>query len=126
MDTVRFFDNRGVGKVKIIFWLLVLFAISYSCYKLVPTFFHYQMMKYEVENEAEVAHLYKDTEIRDHILKRAREWYIPLKPYNLHVVRRTTTIDIEVYYEVTMNFFDRYEKTFKFDIKAREPLKHRR
>lgn len=124
--TGRLLDNRGeVTRLKVLFWLVILFIAGYACYKFVPPLFGYQMMKYEVGSTAKVAHLYSDEEIKQRLLEKARDWNVPIEWDDMAVERRTRRIDIKIEYDVTVDLYQDYDKTWLFRINAGEPLKQR-
>jgi hypothetical protein len=118
----RFLDNRGAIGLRGIFWIVFLCLALYSGYKIGLPYFSYKMMYYEVRSEAENARLYNDEEIRNRILKKAEDWSVPLKSRDLRIDRRARFIDISLDYSVTITFFQRYNRTFYYDISVREPL----
>lgn len=123
--TGRLLDKSGVSTFKVLFWLVLLFVAGYACYKFVPPFFGYQMMKYEVGSTAKVAHLYSNEEITLRIIDKAKGWKVPIEWNDIVVERRTRRIDIKIEYDVTVDLYQDYEKTWLFRINAREPLKKR-
>lgn len=119
----RLQNQRGGAGVKVIFWILILSFAGYSGYKLIPPYFNYKMMKYEVRSEAENAHVYTDEEIRDRLLDKAKNWSVPMASLDITIHRRTRFIDISLGYSVTVTFFQRYKRKLDYDISVREPLK---
>src|SRR3989344_1109454 len=87
------------------FMVLLVVATAYLAIKFVPPYFHYYMLKEEVEAEAGGAHLHYDQDIIRHIRQREKE------------------TEISINYEVKINFFNKYYKTLFFNIHTVEPIK---
>ncbi len=104
-------------------WLLVLVSAVYLVVNLAPPWFSYRMVRYEVENDARNAHLYTDDQILEHILEAAYIWGVSLTEDNVEIARGFAKIEIEVDYDVDVNFLNRYIKTFHYGIYAVEPLR---
>ncbi|MEE9543260.1 MAG: hypothetical protein V3V95_05710 [Thermodesulfobacteriota bacterium] len=102
-----------------IIWLLILVAIAYGGYKLIPMYYRHQMMTYEVDGQVKVAHRYDEDEIKDTLLEKVKEWGMPIKPDNILVDRRETNIIITVNYHVDIEFLNRFTRRFYFKIQKR-------
>ncbi len=123
--TGRLLDKSGGSAFKVFFWIVLLLLIGYAGHKLVPPFFSYQMMKYEVRSEAKVANLYTNDEIKSRLMKKAASWNVPIEWHDIKVERRLRRIDISFEYDVTVEFYQDYKRTFHYNISARAPLKER-
>ncbi|MBI5559921.1 MAG: hypothetical protein HY883_01425 [Deltaproteobacteria bacterium] len=115
-------DNRGFISIKRLFWLLVLGAIVYGGFIAVPPFFNYWMMQYEVKSIAQSATFYKDEEIRNNILDKARYWAIPVVEEDIKIKRGFEYIEVSFPYDIKLDFFNRYRKTLHFEIYEKKPL----
>ena len=106
-----------------IFLLFLVVATAYLAIKFVPPYFHYYMLKGEVEAEAEGAHLHYDQDIIRNIKQRVKEAEMPVKEEGIILERRENEIEISINYEVKINFFNKYYKTLFFNIHTVEPIK---
>ena len=103
--------------------LFLVVATAYFAIKFVPPYFHYYMLKGEVEAEAEGAHLHYDQDIIRNIRQRVKEAEMPVKEEGIILERRENEIEISINYEVKINFFNKYYKTLFFNIHTVEPIK---
>ena len=106
-----------------IFLLFLVVATAYLAIKFVPPYFHYYMLKGEVEAEADGAHLHYDQDIIRNIKQRVKEAEMPVKEEGIILERRENEIEISINYEVKINFFNKYYKTLFFNIHTVEPIK---
>ncbi len=106
-----------------IFLLFLVVATAYFAIKFVPPYFHYYMLKGEVEAEAEGAHLHYDQDIIRNIRQRVKEAEMPVKEEGIILERRENEIEISINYEVKINFFNKYYKTLFFNIHTIKPIK---
>jgi hypothetical protein len=113
---------RG-GGFRRLFWIFFLASAVYLGIKLVPPWFSYRMLSYEVEEEAKIARSYTNDEILAHILESSSYWNISLTEDNIEIERDEGKIEITVYYDVNVNFLNRFNKLFHYDIYAAKPLR---
>ena len=116
-------NSHGVVNRRVLGWILLVGAVVYLGYKLIPPAFAYHMLRYEVRSEAKNAHHYDDETIVKHILEKAEVWSVPLDRENILVERGLDSIKISVSYKVDINFFNRYKRTLSYDIEVVEPLR---
>lgn len=117
------FDNRGFASIRTLFWLTFFVLLVYAGVKLVPPYFSYQMMSYEVESEAKNAEHYTDEQIFKHIMEKAASWWIPLESEAVEIERGYEDISITVKWTIEVSFFDRYKRIFDYRIAVTKPLK---
>lgn len=103
--------------------LFLVVATAYLAIKFVPPYFHYYMLKGEVEAEAEGAHLHYDQDIIRNIRQRVKEAEMPVKEEGIILERRENEIEISINYEEKINFFNKYYKTLFFNIHTIKPIK---
>ena len=103
--------------------LFLVVATAYFAIKFVPPYFHYYMLKGEVEAEADGAHLHYDQDIIRNIKQRVKEAEMPVKEEGIILERRENEIEISINYEVKINFFNKYYKTLFFNIHTIKPIK---
>jgi hypothetical protein len=117
--------NAGFASIRTVFWIVFLGVTVYAGFIMGIPQFTNLMLEYDVESEAENAHHYTDEEIRKRVLEKANYWNIPLEEENMQIERNAfrREITIALNYEVTLNFFNRYERTLYYDIRVEKPLK---
>lgn len=116
-------NKNGKASAGTLIWIVLIAAVVYVGVKFVPPYITYYMMKTEVENDAQTAHLYDDQKIVNLIMNRAKELELPVEDNNLVVERREDEIEISLNYKVDVNFFAGYVKTLFFDIRTVKPIK---
>lgn len=109
-------DKSGMGKVKFLLWLLALYLAGYAAYVVAPPYVSNYMLSIEVDNQANLAHLFKDETMADEILKKADAWSVPITRENITITRGIEDITIEVRYRVDFIFFGSYTKTMDMSI----------
>ncbi len=115
-------DSSGQARVRVLLWIFcTIFFVYVSC-KIVPVYFGYAMMGYEVRAEAEQAVGSSDEEIRKSLLKKAAQWSAPLKEEDILIVRKTRDVEIWVDYTVPVSFFGGYINEFYYYIHVVEPF----
>lgn len=125
MNIGRFFNNRGGSSLRTFVWILVLAALGYGAYKFVPPYVSYYMLKTDVENEADVAHMFTDDTIASHILKKSVSWSVPIGVEDINIDRTGTYIHIWIEYIETVDMAGGYSKDLPFRIDVEKPLKER-
>jgi hypothetical protein len=99
-----------MGTVKAIFGVAVMVAVAIVCIKLIPPYFSNYEFEDSIKNEALQSTYGSRTEddIRDTVIKHAREYDIPLTAKEVHVTRSgnsgTGTLSIDADYTVPVNF----------------------
>jgi hypothetical protein len=119
-------NEFGASRVKVFFWLSLLFLIVYVGFKLAPMYFDYYRMEDEMASKASMAQALKDEEIIADLVKKAKELDLPLTEENfvlkrdvdLHRMLITTQWDVEVHF-----LFDVYVRTFHFAPKGDEDFR---
>lgn len=88
--------------IKALFGLLVVFAIFYLGYKVLPPYFANYQFQDEIQNQAEqMSYSQKsEQEIRDGIVKKARDYEIPLSGEQVKVLRSGNELTISADYTV--------------------------
>lgn len=122
-EAAALFNERGASTLKTIIWILAIAGAIYAAYIVVPPWAAYYMLKTEVEDEARLAHMYKDETIKRRILTKANVWNVPIDSESVEIGRGGDYINIAIEYTVTFSFFDSYDKEQKFRIDVTKPLK---
>jgi len=116
-------SESGRVSIKVILWVVFIFAAGYGVYMVAPPYVSYKMLQYEVEGEAKVAHMYTNAELKDRILEKAGSWSVDIDRSDIEIIRDYEQIEIAVSYGVRLVFFGRHERDFFYEIYVREPLK---
>lgn len=116
-------NEKGKAGAGTLVWIVIIAAAIYGGVKIAPPYIIYYMMRTEVENDAQTAHLYDDEKIANLILNRAKEFELSIEENNLVINRREGEIEISLHYNTDINFLNQYVKTLYFDIRAVKPIK---
>ena len=106
-----------------IIWLVLIVAVAYIGYKLIPMYYRHEMMSYDVEGQIKVADKYDEDEIKDTLLEKAKEWSMPITFNNIVVDRRESNIIITINYHVDIVFLSKFTHRFFFRIRERGNIK---
>lgn len=116
-------DKAGYATVRALFWLTLLSLFGYGVYKLAPPYIGYMMLKTDVGEEAKFAHMHTDEALEERIIAKAAAWDLPLDRTGLIIERGPEDIYIYAEYTVVVNFLNRYEKEFFYNVEVQKPLK---
>jgi hypothetical protein len=99
--------DRGMISFKVIFILLILFAVIHVGVKVAPMYIDAESMKDEMSGKARFAQTVKDEEIRSDLAKKAKELGLPLGPEDFKMVRDDDThrMKISTAWDVELHFF---------------------
>jgi len=100
-------NQKGVSKIALMFWLLVLFSVIHIGLKLVPMYMDSYRMKDKMELMASISQSWKDEEIVPELIKKARELELPLKAESFILIRDEDkhTMKISTAWDVEQHFF---------------------
>ncbi len=83
--------------------------------------------RYDIEAEAHHGDMYRDHELKKHVLEFVDDWSIPLDTKNLVIERlydkRGYNLVISLDYSIELDFFKKYQKVLYFEIEALGPLR---
>ena len=119
----RLFSGEGSINIRVLFWLLVFTLAIYAGYVVVPPTFSYLMMKTEVQEQTENAYMYSNEAITRRLLEKAEIWSVPIDSRNIIIKRWRDEIEVELHYNVDLNFFGVYVHRVVYSINASSPLK---
>ncbi len=122
-ELVGYKKNDGRISPKALVWILVLFSVLYSGYKLSYPYFSYYMIRTDVKEEVKLSYMYTDKSLRKRIAKKALTWSIPVTAEDVVISRDFDRITISMNYSETITFFGRYKKTLVFKISESGPIK---
>jgi hypothetical protein len=117
----RISKDYGFISFKVMFVLLMLFAVIHIGVKVTPMYIDAEAMKDEMSTKARFAQTVKDEEIVIDLVKKAKELSLPLGPDDFKLMRNEDThrMKIGTAWDVTLHFlFDIYPlyttRTFHF------------
>lgn len=97
-------SERGEGKGGCIFGLLILLAVIFISYKMIPVKIAAAELKQTIADEAKSAGQHDDKVIRSTIMKKAEKLNLPLENENLSIERERQSIRVEATYTVPIEF----------------------
>lgn len=119
----RWMNKNGKASAGTLIWIVLIAAVVYVGVKFAPPYITYYMIKSEVENDAQTAHLYDDQKILNLIMIRVKEFELPIEEKDIIVERKENEIGISLDYKIDVIFFTGYVKTLFFNIRTVKPLK---
>jgi hypothetical protein len=96
--------QRGEGQIGCVFGLIVLIAVSYIAFKMIPVKVRAADLRQEITDVARSAGAYKEPEIRKRIMAKAEELGLPLETRDLEIIRKSERVYIEANYVVPVEF----------------------
>lgn len=115
-------NNRGIGKLTLLVFGLLLAAIVYSAYRILPFYYYYFELVNHMEQVIKVASTETDQELRKKIVYHMKKMQIPASPEELKIVRDGNHMLISLKYEeifyLTFRGKDYDIYKFKFDARA--------
>lgn len=123
MRTNRLLDQKGVIRLKALFWIVFFAALLYGAYKIVPPYVSFYMTKTDVEEEAKIAHMYTDESLAQRILRNAEAWSVPLTKDDIEIVRDRDSISITVRYTDRIVFIGGFVEEIPHEIIVESELK---
>jgi hypothetical protein len=112
-------SSRGASKLTLLVFGLILWALGYAAYHIVPFFYYYYDLKNQFKQVIKVAALESDEEIRRKLMTFIKQYQIPVDPEDLRIERLDDTMRISLKYQeifyVTFREKDYTLHTFDFD-----------
>jgi hypothetical protein len=98
--------EHGVGKLKAIFWTLVLIAIVFVAVKLVPPYMSEYQLQDKMITEARFGSVNHrtDDQLRDSIYRTIQDLDIPASREDIKIENNSQLVKISVEYTVTLDF----------------------
>jgi hypothetical protein len=99
--------DSGMISFKVVFILLLLFAVIHIGVKVTPMYIDAEAMKDEMSGKARFAQTVKDEEIQSDLAKKAKELRLPLGPEAFKLVRDDDArrMKISTAWDVKLHFF---------------------
>jgi hypothetical protein len=114
---------RGKANIGCIVWLVILYLVGYSLYKIVPVKIATSTFYDTMQEQAAFGSIKSLPQIEYAVLQKARELELPIGKENLIIKRDKQAITIEAHYEMTIDFFNgAYKYVWKFDPIVSRPL----
>lgn len=113
--------QSGEGQMGCIISLLILLAVAFVAFKMVPVKVKAAEFRQELVDEAKSGSLRKDKEIRANLMSKADELGLPLKEQDLSITRSRSNITIAAHYTVPIEF-PGYTYMWRFEADYSTPL----
>jgi hypothetical protein len=96
--------QRGEGRAKTVITLAIVVALFYLAFKIVPVYINNYELEDSMKNEARFGFVNRKTpeQVREAVLKKARELDIPIGPEHVRVEPQTNGFRITVTYTVVV------------------------
>lgn len=114
---------RNLGKINFgcIIMLLVLIVVGYSLYIIIPIKVKAADLNKTVEMLARQGSLYKNEQIYNEIIEKAKQLNLPVTEKNIKLEKSGSYIRLEVFYTVPIDIMG-YKTEMKFNPKYENPL----
>lgn len=113
--------NNGKIRFGCIFMLLLLAAIGYVLYIIIPIKIKAAEFKKAVENYSLQGSFFTHDQIRTGLVEKAKQLGLPVTEKNISIDKTGEYIRIQVRYEVPIDLFG-YKTSLKFNPKYENPL----
>ena len=94
----------GEGQMGCLFGLIILLIGVFIAYKMIPIKVKAAEVRQVTEDESKSAGMHNDKQIVETILRTARNDQLPITEDNIHINRAANTIQIDVEYDVPVDF----------------------
>ncbi|MDX1581964.1 MAG: hypothetical protein R3338_00015 [Thermoanaerobaculia bacterium] len=101
---IRRTRQLGEGQAGCIFSLLLLLAVAFIAYKMIPVKVKAAEFRQELVDEAKSGSLRTNKQIRANLMDKAEDLGLPLEENNLRISRSRSHITIEATYTVPVEF----------------------
>jgi len=111
-------NEKGASKFKVYIFLILLFLAIHVGIKVVPMYMDFERMKDEMSMKAGLAQFLKDEEIRDDLVRKAKDLDLPLTAESFVLQRdgEHRRMKIGTQWDVEVNFlWGAYIRTFHFE-----------
>ena len=111
-------NEKGASKLKVYLSLILLFLVIHVAIKLVPMYMDAERMEDEMATKAGLAQFLKDEEIRDDLVRKAKDLDLPLTAESFVLQRdgEHRRMKIGTQWDVEVNFlWGAYIRTFHFE-----------
>ena len=98
-------SQRGEGRLKTVITLAVIFSLFYLGVKIIPVYVNNYELEDLMKSEARFGFVSRKTpeQVRDTVLKKARDLDLPIGPENIRVEPQTNGFRITVTYTVVVD-----------------------
>jgi predicted membrane protein len=100
-------SERGAGKLKTVFFVLVLLLLIYSAVKIIPAYVSDYQLSDKMQEQARfsVVNRYSEEQIRENLFKTVQELEIPAKREDIKIVANNAMVKISLSYTVPVDLF---------------------
>ena len=100
-------SERGAGKLKTVFFVLVLLLLIYSAVKIIPAYVSDYQLSDKMQEQARfsVVNRYSEEQIRENLFKTMQELEIPAKREDIKIAANNAMVKISVSYTVPVDLF---------------------
>jgi hypothetical protein len=110
--------ERGIGKLTLLVFGLLVFAVLFSAYHIAPFYYYYFELKNHMRTVIRVASTNSDQEVRQKLMYHIKKMQIPMDPEDLKIERDEGVMRISLAYDevfyITWNEKDYDIHTFHF------------
>ncbi|NIP31560.1 MAG: hypothetical protein GTO02_18710 [Candidatus Dadabacteria bacterium] len=103
---------------KNLFWGTIVILLLVATFKIVPIYYRANELRNICKENADLYHRYNKKYIISSMEHEIEKLNIPRENIEYQLTKTKEAIFIELYYEDTANFFDKYEKDFEFYYKC--------
>jgi hypothetical protein len=104
--------------MKVLLVIIVLALVGYSLFLIAVPHYNYYAFRSDIDEYLRVAIDY-EKRIRDDIFEMAKGYDIPIEKDDIYLYRhKHKTYDVNISWDVTVDFFTLYQKTFFFEIET--------
>jgi hypothetical protein len=105
--TVRSRSERGEGKLKAVFIIVLVLLVIYSAVKIIPAYVSDYQLADKMQEQARfaVVNRYTEEQIRDNLFKTIQELDIPAKRDDIKVTASNAMVKISLNYTVPVDLF---------------------
>jgi len=114
--------QRGEGRLGCVIWLLLVAAVVYVGYVIVPVRLAASRFEDVMQEQAAFGSSRGNPEMIQDLLKAAQEQEIPLTKEQIEIVRTRESITISVQYQRTLSFLGLYQYVWKFNPVVQRPI----
>jgi predicted membrane protein len=100
-------SERGEGKLKTVFFIVVALLLVYSAVKIIPAYVSDYQLSDKMQEQARfaVVNRYTEEQIRDNVFKTVQELEIPAKRDDIKVSANNAMVKISLSYTVPVDLF---------------------
>ncbi len=110
--------ERGVSKITLLVFGLLIAGVVYSSYRIMPFYYYYYEIQNQMDALTRVASTHTDQEIRKKLIYHIKKYQLPVSPEEIVIVRDGGKIEMSLEYDevfyITLGNKDYDIHTFHF------------